>query len=370
MDRSLDASSNVLITGVTGLIGGEVFRHLARVTRGTIWPLIRPQAESGPTARLVRRLRRSGDRSRIAPNVRGLAGDILESDWALDQADLGEVERDVDVIIHIAAETSFSPEKEVARTNVTGVEHLIRLAKRCRRTPLVVYMSTASNVGDVTGACLDEDQGCRPDNHHHNEYTQSKATAERMLRESGLPTLTLRPTVVLSAGLPDPKFARQILWIAPATRFFDALPLDPASRLDIVDIEYVARAALALMAAPRRRHDCYHLSAGEDRSISVGRLSSLVDRHLGREEPLELVRPSEWTRADTRRNVRTALQRKLFKSIRYYLPFANMDVVYDNARLKAELGASAPAVRPVEFYLCDLLGTIRTSMAVREAALP
>jgi len=231
-------------------------------------------------------------------------------------------------------------------------------------------MSTASNVGDVTGACLDEDQGCRPDNHHHNEYTQSKAVAERLLRESGLPVLTLRPTVVLGAGLPDPKFARQILWFVPATRFFRALPIDPSSRFDVVDVGYVADAALALMSAENRFHLCYHLSAGRDCSIPVGEFSKIVDAHLRRDEPLELIPPSEWTRADIRRNVRTNLQKKLFKSIRYYLPFLNMDVVYDNARLRSELGSMCPTVRPVESYITDLLRYIRTSTAVKEAAMP
>jgi thioester reductase-like protein len=371
MDRALDSSSNVLITGVTGLIGGELLRRLSTlVTGGTIWPLIRPKGDDTPFDRLVKRLRKSGDSSEVAPNVRALAGDILEPNWGLDPSDLGAVQRDVDVIVHNAAETSFSPKKEIARTNVAGVENLIGLARRCRRPPLIVYMSTASNVGDVTGACVGEDQGCRPDNHHHNEYTHSKAIAERMLHDSGLPVLTLRPTVVLSAGLPDLKFARQILWFVPATRFFRALPIDPTSRFDVVDVAYVADSALALMSAKNRRHDCYHLSAGEDKSISIGHLSSIVDRHLKRAKPLELIPPSEWTRADLRRNVRTELQKMLFSSIRYYLPFLNMDVVYDNTRLNAELGASAPAVHPLEVYISDLLKLIRTSTAVKEAALP
>ena len=79
-------------------------------------------------------------------------------------------------------------------------------------------MSTASNIGEVVGRSVTEDEGCRPENRHFHEYTQSKAVAEALLRESGLPVLTLMPSIVLSAGLPDPPFARQILWFVPATR--------------------------------------------------------------------------------------------------------------------------------------------------------
>ena len=132
-------------------------------------------------------------------------------------------------------------------------------------------MSTASNVGRVTGQCLTEDEGCRPGNEHFNDYTHSKAVGEQALRESGLPVLTLRPTIVLSAGLPDPVFARQILWFAPLTRAFAALTAsNRASRLDIVDVGFVAEATLRLLECPTRKHDCYHLSAGSAQCLRVG----------------------------------------------------------------------------------------------------
>ena len=67
--------------------------------------------------------------------------------------------------------------------------------------------------------------------------------------------------------------------------------------------------------------------------------------------------------------VRTPLQRQLFLSLRYYLPFFNMDVVFDDARLRADLGET-PAVRPVSAYLPELLKLIRPKAALREAALP
>ena len=46
-----------------------------------------------------------------------------------------------------------------------------------------------------------------------------------------------------------------------------------------------------------------------------------------------------------------------------------MDVVFDDARLRADLGET-PAVRPVGDYLPDLLKLIRPKAALREAALP
>jgi nucleoside-diphosphate-sugar epimerase len=371
MQTVLPPSSNVLITGTTGLIGGEIFRRLCTtVTEGTIWPLIRPMRGEDPLDRLHRRLGRSGDSCPIPANVRPLGGDISEPEWGLCDRDLAEVTDAVDMIVHNAAETSFSPQNGIVKTNVSGVRRLIELAQKCARPPLIVYMSTASNVGDVTGCCVGEDDGCRPENHHFNEYTQSKAVAERLLRSSGLPVLTLRPTIVLSADLFDAQFARQILWFAPVTRFFRALPIDPASRLDLVDVGFVADAAVRLMEAGSRSHQCYHLSAGVDHSLTIAELLAMVDRFYNRKTPLQLIPPSEWNLSSHRRYVRTEVQRTLYKSIRYYLPFLNMDTVYDNRRLEHDLGSLKPAVRHPEEYIPALLRLIRTRTALREAALP
>jgi nucleoside-diphosphate-sugar epimerase len=332
--------------------------------------LIRPSPEQIPEERLRVRMARSGYDGDIAPNVRVLPGNILRPGWDMAPEDLEEVRRDVDIIIHNAADTSFANKSDPGKTNVEGVRRLVELARSCDRTPLIVYMSTASNVGEVAGRCVTEDEGCRPDHRHFNEYTHSKAIAEALLRESGLPVLTLRPTIVLSAGLPDPQFARQILWFVPITRLFEALPLNPTARLDVVDVGFVAEATLRLLALSGRRHDCYHLSAGPGRSICLAEFIPMVDRLYRRRTPVHLIPPSQWSRSTYRTYIQSRMQRVMFSSLRYYVPFLNMNVVYDDSRLREDLGADTPELRPTSDYLCELLRLIKTSTAIREAALP
>ena len=247
---------------------------------------------------------------------------------------------------------------------------MIEFAKSCKRTPLIVYMSTASNVGRINGECLSENDGCRPTNDHFNEYTQSKAVGEDLLRRSGLPVLILRPSIVLSAHLPDPLFARQILWCAPLGRVFRALPIDPASRMDIVDVNFIVDATFRLLESKTRRHDCYHLSAGERGCLTMGELVEMVDRVYGRKKSIRLIRPSEWTSASSREFVHTRLQNRIFRSLRHYLPFLNMDVVYDDTRLRKELGSARPAILPIESYLTGLLRLIRAKAALQETSMP
>ena len=371
MRHRLNSESNVLITGMTGLIGGEIFRRLnARDQFGRLWALIRPSADRDIASRMTARLARSGDFSTPGSHVTPVAGDILEPMWGLSPTVAKDITSSVEVIIHNAADTSFAARRDTAKTNVGSVQRLIELARTCKRDPLIVYMSTASNVGQVSDCDLSEDDGCRPDNLHFNEYTQSKAVGEQLLRASGLPVLILRPTIVLSVGLPDPLFARQILWCAPLGRVFKALPIDPAGRVDIVNVEFVVEATLRLLEKPDRSYDCYNLSAGPRSCVTMGELCDLVDRAYHRRNHLSLVPPAEWTRAMLRENVKTPLQRRVFRSLRHYFPFLNMDVAYNDARLRKDLGSATPRVQPIESYLHDLLRLIREKAALKESALP
>jgi nucleoside-diphosphate-sugar epimerase len=369
MQHVLTPASRVLLTGATGLIGGEILRRLDGQC-AHVWSLVRPRDGSGPAERLAARYLRSGWPFGVGPNVEAVAGDVAAPDWGLAAADRDRIVAECDVIIHNAADTSFAAHRDTGKTNIDSVERLIALARSFAKPPMIVYMGTATNVGRVTNAVLPEEAGCQVDGDHFNEYTRSKAVAESMLRDSGLPVLTLRPSIVLGAGLPDPGFAKQILWCVPLTRCFRGLPIDPVARLDLVDVAFVADAALALARSPRRRFDCYHLSAGTGNAVSVGRLRQVVDDMYRRKKPLTLIPPDEWTREHLRQYVRTPLQKRVFRSLRHYLPFLNMDVVYDDTRLQTDLAEATPPVRPAEEYLPELVQLIRPRAALREAAMP
>lgn len=157
---------------------------------------------------------------------------------------------------------------------------------------------------------------------------------------------------------------------AALTRAFEALPLDQGVRLDIVDVASVAEAALRLAACPDRRWDCYHLSSGPDRAVTVGELGQVVNEFYRRKKPIRLMPPARWGRQYLREYVRTDVQKRVYRSLRHYLPFLNMDVVYDNGRMQADLGPLAPRVSNPAAYLPELLRLIGTRAALREAVMP
>ncbi len=346
-------ASNVFVTGATGLIGGELVRTLVRTTAGKIWALVRPVCSSAPALRLADRLRRSGDEAASRLGIRAVAGDVALPRLGLSDTAFDEIRRGADIVIHSAAETSFIRAAACQKTNIAGAENLIDFVRQCERRPLLVCLSTAYVSGVVANACLSESDALG--SQHHNEYTRSKAVAEELFRSSGLRPLVVRPSIVLSAGVPDPAFARAILGFLPLIRDLEAVPIDPAARADTVPVQFVVDCLIRLLELPERRYDCYHLSAGEGGAVTHGQLAAALDAWYERPVPLKLVPPGQWTRELHRRAFGAPPQRRIFATLRNYLPFLNMNVLYDNSRVRQELGERFPTPPPLSSYFGEML---------------
>ncbi len=355
----LNSASNVFVTGVTGLIGGELVRTLIKQPTGKVWALIRATPDVDPARRLGHRLGRSGDQ-RLAPSQTQLcavAGDVSLNQLGLSPAARDEIRRDADIIIHGAAETSFIRAADCRRTNIAGAENLIEFTRSCARHPLLVCLSTAYVSGVVANTCIAEDD-FRPENDHHNEYTRSKAVAEELVRSSGLRVLVVRPSIVLSAGIPDPVFARAILGFVPLLQKLDAVPVNPAARPDVVPVQFVVDSVIGLLRKSQLAHSCYHISAGEHGAANYEEMTRVLDEYYGRPTPLRLVPPAQWTREIHRRFIHSPQQRKVFATLRNYLPFLNMNVLYDNSRLRQELGDLFPPLPRLTTYIAELFELI------------
>jgi thioester reductase-like protein len=121
---------NVFVTGVTGLIGGELVQSLVRQPVAKVWALVRPTRDAAPALRLARRVRRSGVPS-VEPTlgVRAVAGDVTRPQLGLSDVAYDEIRREVDVIIHSAAETSFIRAAACRQTNIAGASNFIEFTR-------------------------------------------------------------------------------------------------------------------------------------------------------------------------------------------------------------------------------------------------
>jgi nucleoside-diphosphate-sugar epimerase len=353
--------SKVLITGATGMIGGEIALQLANLGIKEIRCLVKG---FDPQTRLMTRLRKSRlFKDGVSDQcIKAEPGDLRLDDLGVD----GEHLHDIDLIIHSAAETSFLKKESCTEINVNGTKRVIALAQKLKNKPLLCYISTACNVGAVVDTCLKEDEGCRPDAVHHNDYTRSKAIGETLIRQSGLPYLIIRPSIILSDSVADRVFARQIFWFVPLLWRFGAVPINAQAKEDAIPVSFFVE-ALGKLLMTNRSYDCYNISNGKS-SCSYGEWVEIAKPILGHSTCPLFIKPENWGQLEQKQYVVTSEQKQIFNSFRHYLPFWNMNVTFDNERLFADV-PDLKIPEPAD-YLKLILDQITTEEAVRESLTP
>jgi len=215
----------VLVTGASGFIGGPTCAALAERGHDVIALVRRPGSEPAGT--------------------RTVAGDLT------DEASLIGAFREAapDAVVHLAAENGAQrSESKLRAANVAGLEHLIAACRACDPPPRVVFVSTVVT-GDAHGALLTEDTPLPV----QTAYGRSKQEGERMLAESGLDVVVVRPCHVYGAG---GWFAEEIVGrLKQPGRFAVVGRGDNA--WDMVHVDDLAT-ALALAAESGRTGETYH----------------------------------------------------------------------------------------------------------------
>uniref|UniRef100_A0A8R7PMK1 Fatty acyl-CoA reductase n=1 Tax=Triticum urartu TaxID=4572 RepID=A0A8R7PMK1_TRIUA len=157
---------SILITGSTGFLGKVLVEKILRVQPDVkkLYLLIRaPDAESAKlriqTEIIGREIfhvlkEKHGVRFNnfIEEKICPLVGDIIYENFGLDSAQLGELSKDVDVIVNGAATTNFFERYDVAfDVNVLGVKHICAFATKCPKLKMLLHVSTAYVAGEQEG---------------------------------------------------------------------------------------------------------------------------------------------------------------------------------------------------------------------------
>lgn len=347
-------AQRVLVTGGTGLIGGEVILALAR--QGIeVDALVRGTTPAHAGQRLEQRLRKSHWFDPVLlSRIRVLPGDTTSPGFGIADGLI----QPVDSIVHCAANTEFSDRQseDVWRTNVSGAEMLVGFARAHAPSSRVIFVSTASVTTGPHGALVNEDAAFQG---HENPYTLSKRAAEAVVRSSGLDTVILRPAIVLSRGIEDEALARSILWAVPIMREIGEVPVDPASHIDIVPVDYTAECIAAVVRSPSLKRRLYHISAGQTAESFREILAAIADEC----PEYRVISP-----IGTEHRARKGFGR-LMRPLKNYLPFINADIRYANERLLEDFsGVGLPVL--ASSYVPTLVATISLAEALSEMFLP
>lgn len=215
----------ILLTGATGLLGGEVLERLLSRTDRQIYAIVRRPLEF--------------THERLS---------LIFADLSEDRP-LPPMPTDISTVIHCAASVSFTlPIEEQRAINVEGTRRLLDAAMSLPNLERFQHVSTAYVAGLTEGVFtadeLDRGQTWR------NTYEQSKWEAEMLVRSYDLPVQVVRPAIVVGDSQTGRTTSFNVIYPPIKAYSRGSFTFAPGSRdgiIDVVPIDYIAESMLALL---------------------------------------------------------------------------------------------------------------------------
>ncbi len=245
-----------VVTGGTGFIGRRVVsRLLGEYPDAEVWVMVR-RASLGRFERLA---------GQWGERAKPLVGDLAEPNLGLTDAAIAEL-GDATHVVHCAAIYDITaPETDQRIANVEGTRAVIELARRLDAT--LHHVSSIAVAGEFRGEYTecDFDVGQALPTPYH----QTKFEAELLVREAtGLRHRIYRPAVVVGDSrtgemdkIDGPYYFFGVLSKLAVLPKFTPIMLPDTGRTNIVPVDYVVDALVALMHADGRDGQTFHLAA-------------------------------------------------------------------------------------------------------------
>ncbi len=359
---------NIFITGATGFLGGEILVYLAnRVEVEKVYCLVRAKNREDADNR-IRKVFALHNDPFDPQKIKAVPGDLADTNLTNLLARFPGLS-DINVIIHSAANTSFGRiyDSIVEQININGLKRILAWAQTLADLRLFEYIGTATICGsDVSDRIIYESESPNLTAKHLVKYTQTKMMGELALAEY-LPKekiLVARPSIVMGDSRDVTPRSSVILWALAVSNLVRLVPLNPDSSLDIIPVDYAAKAIAELLFA-KRKHAVYHVSASTASKTTPLLLGNAITPHFPGKPPMKFIDPSMisqmklWSKgklpstsslndyAEHLEYWKTSLGdpfalRILFAGWEPYLHFINLGHVFDNERLLSDLTIGPP----------------------------
>jgi nucleoside-diphosphate-sugar epimerase len=365
----MSSPRKVLITGASGLVGEGVLRQMLTGNAGLeAFVLVRNELRWQLTARRL---------GALAGRVTPLHGDVTLPGLGLEPLPRKRVEAETAIVVHAAADISFSRSIDQSRfVNTLGAYHAAEIASGCERLERFVMVSSAFVAGRNTGAMLERDNG--RDHGFVNAYEQSKYEAESCIRKTRLPWTIVRPSTMVCGGMEGD--VQQVNAVHRALRVYHRglaamIPGDREHRLDMTTSGYVTAAIARLALDERATGQTVHLCSGRA-ALTLGELVDTAYDVWSEQ--------ADWRRRGVERAIVTdaetyalferavnetgdARLRAILASLSHFLPQLTLPKIFDTTVADALLGEPAP---PPATYWKPMLRSLvaRNWGQAREAA--
>ena len=349
------------LTGSTGYIGAHVAAGLLERHSDRLNLLIRAKDEHEAEVRLWKSMQLHFPFPQFHEYLRTrisiFRGDLTDSRFGLPIDEYSRLTQTTDAVIHCAASLNRKSDKACLNVNLRGTLEVIKLAAAARThhgLRRFSHVSTVAVAGHRFNEVVSEDDAIQWDRSDYDPYARTKKFCEHMIREllPDTPRTIFRPSIVLG----DSRHAETTQFdMVRAFVFLAGLPVLPFradDKVDIVSVDYVADAVVALHQKPRPDHEIYHLSSGVQ-SQTYRELTDALNRAQGKRPPLFMpgVEKPFTVMVNWLSNRQGGLGRGA-SLMKVFLPYLVWNTVFDNNRVVGELGV-APA--PFSTYSYPLL---------------
>ena len=272
------------LTGASGAVGSAIVPLLLSEPTTRIRILIRATSEQHLRERFdeLCRFWELPPGAAARQRIEALRGDAAQDDFGLQPDTYERLCADTTHIIHCAATVRMNETLEYARASALGsARQILALGRRLAasgRLQKIEFVSTVGVAGKRQGALpetwIDEPRA------FHNTYEQSKAEAEVLVREAieieHLPITVHRPSMVVGDSKTGRIIHFQIFYficeIMTGRKTLGIYPDFGDVRLDIIPVDWVARAIVDASQAPETAGHIYHLCSGPAHSPKLSGL--------------------------------------------------------------------------------------------------
>jgi thioester reductase-like protein len=367
---------NVFLTGATGFVGGELLVTLSKRSEITrIYCFIRSRTNEEAQVRIENIFKLHNDPydpEKIVPVI----GDLQNEDLTRYLKSNGQLQ-DTDVIIHSAANTSFSRiyNNLVEEVNIKGLEKILLWARDLPHLHTFLYIGTATICGkDIHNRVVLENES--PDQHarHLVRYTYTKMQGELLLDKYIPPEkiLITRPSIIMGDSRPVVPRSPIILWAVATINQLRLIPAAEHAMLDMIPVDYASEAITALLFA-ERKHRVYHITSGKDAATSAHKLAISLSTHFKDLPPFQFVDKSlleqikRWSKGNLSHSSDLhrfplylnywnkifpdpGVLRILLGGLEPYLGFMDLGQAFDNSRLLQDAVGIKQSV-PADIYI-------------------
>ncbi len=367
---------NVFLTGATGFVGGELLVTLSkRIEISKIYCFMRASSVDEALVK-IKNIFSLHDDDYDPEKIIPVLGNLQDEGLARSLKE-NRLLKDINVIIHSAANTSFSRiyNTLVEDINIRGLEKILIWAKDLAALQTFLYIGTATICGkNIRHRLVFENESPNIAADHLVRYTYTKMQGELLL-ENLLPPekiLVVRPSIIMGDSRNVLPRSPIILWAVATINQLRLIPANEDALLDMIPVDYAAEAIVALLFV-KRNHRVYHITSGKDAATTAYKLSLSLSAYFDEKIPFQFVdkkmieQVKRWSknRLDPGSKLNgypfylaywkqvfpdPGALRILLAGLEPYLEFMDLGQVFDNTRLLQDVPAIKQSV-PADIYI-------------------